>query len=110
MSVDRKEAIRQCKERKSVRGVFAVHCAVAGRVWVGSFTNLEAMRTRLWFSLRGGMHPNRALQQEWNTRGEAAFEYEILERFDDDLTAIEVNDLLKDRWRHWLARLAAEAL
>ncbi len=108
--IDRKEASRKFKERKPSRGVFAVRCTATGQVWVGSFANLEAMRNRLWFSLGLGAHRDPALQAEWNAHGEAAFQYEILEKFDDDLCAIEVNDRLKQRKRHWAGRLGARAL
>ncbi len=111
MSVDgRKEAIRKFKERQPLRGVFAVRCTATGQVWVGSFTNLEAMRNRLWFSLRLGSHRDPTLQTEWNAHGEHTFQYEILEKFDDDLCLIELNDRLKDRKRHWITQLGARVL
>jgi len=106
----RKEAIRKFKERQPPRGVFAVRCAATDQVWVGSFANLEAMRNRLWFSLRLGSHRDQTLQAEWNARGEQTFQYEILERFDDDLCAIELNDRLKDRKKHWATQLGARTL
>jgi len=106
----RKEASRKFKERNPSRGVFAVRCTTTGQVWVGSFTNLEAMRNRLWFSLGLGAHRDPTLQREWDAEGGQAFEYEILEKFDDGLCAIEVNDRLKDRKRHWADRLAARTL
>ena len=108
--MDRKEAIRKFKERQPPRGVFAVRSAATGEVWVGSFTNLEAMRNRLWFSLRLGVHRDASLQDAWNTQGEQAFAYEILEKFDDDLCAIELNDRLKERKLHWAAKLGARTL
>jgi hypothetical protein len=106
----RKEAARKFKERQPPRGVYAVRCTATGKAWVGSFTNLEAMRTRLWFSLRLRSHRDPTLQDEWNAQGEQAFEYEILETFADDMTPIEVNDRLKDRKIHWAARLGARTL
>jgi len=108
--VDRKEAIRKFKEHQPPRGVFAVRSTATGEAWVGSFTNLESMRNRLWFSLRLGMHRDTSLQEAWNAQGEQAFAYEILEKFDDDLCAIELNDRLKERKRHWAAQLGARTL
>jgi hypothetical protein len=35
---------------------------------------------------------------------------EILEKFDDELSPIEVNDRLKDRKLHWASLLAARKL
>lgn len=106
----RKEASRKFKERKPPCGVFSVRCTETGQVWVGSFTNLEAMRNRLWFSLGQGNHRDRALQEEWNVHGEATFQYEILEKFGDEMCAIEVSDRLKVRRHHWAARLGARTL
>jgi hypothetical protein len=96
--------------KDAARGVFAVRCAATGRVWVGSFQNLESVRNRMWFCLRLGDHRDRGLQEEWNAHGESAFEFQILEKFDEDLCALDLNDLLKDRKRHWVARLGALAL
>jgi hypothetical protein len=106
----RKEASRKFKEHKPPCGVYAVKCAATGRVWVGSFTNLESMKNRLWFSLGQGGHRDRALQDEWNAQGGESFQYEILEKFDEELCAIEVNDRLKDRKAHWASLLGARKL
>ncbi len=106
----RKAASREFKERKPIRGVFAVRSTTTGRAWVGSFPNLEAMRNRLWFTLGQGAHRDRALQKEWDAHGEGALEFEILEKFDDEMSAIEVSDGLKERKRHWAARLGARTL
>jgi hypothetical protein len=54
-----------------------------------------------WFVLRSGSHANAALQREWNNHGEQAFEYQILEKLDDDVSAIRVNDVLKEKRREW---------
>jgi hypothetical protein len=107
---DRKDAIRKFKERKPTCGVYAVRSTATGAVWVGSFANLEAIRTRLWFSLRLGSHRDKALQDEYNAHGERTFQYEILEKFDDDLCPIEVSDRLKDRRHHWATQLGARVL
>jgi hypothetical protein len=106
----RREVIKEYKTRKALRGVFAVRCTSTGRVWVDSSPNLEAARNGLWFFLRHGNHDNPALQAEWNTHGEPAFQYEILEKLDDDVSLLAVNDLLKEKKRHWAAQLGAQTL
>jgi hypothetical protein len=108
--VDRKEAIRKFKERKPGLGAFAVRCTATGAVWVGSSRNLDATRNGCWFSLRSGGHPDKTLQAEWNTHGEPTFHYEILETLDEDTHALEVRDLLKEKQRVWVERLAARPL
>ena len=107
---DRKEAIRKFKERKSLAGAFAVRCTATGRTWVGSSRNLEATKNGLWFSLRLGNHQEKSLQEEWNAHGENVFQYEIVEKLAEDVSPIEVYDLLKEKRRHWVAHLSADPL
>jgi hypothetical protein len=106
----RKEAIKEYKARKPFRGAFALRCTATGHVWVGSSPNLDAIRNRLWFSLRQGNHQDTALQEAWNKHGAESFQYEVLEKLDDDLCPIEVSDLLKEKKLHWVAKLGARKL
>jgi hypothetical protein len=108
--IGRKEAIQEYKNRKAARGVFAMRCTATGHVWVDSSPNLDAARNGLWFFLRNGYHHDQALQAEWNTHGEQAFQYEILEKLDDDLSPLGVKDLLKEKKRRWAAQLGARTL
>jgi hypothetical protein len=105
----RRQAIRDYKEKKPAPGVYAVHCAASGEVWVGGSRNLDAQQNSLWFGLRTGGHVNRAMQAAWTAHGEGAFTFEPLERIDDeDLTPLGRADLIKARERHWLAALGAK--
>jgi hypothetical protein len=103
----RKESIRKFKERRPLLGAYAVRCTANGRVWVGVSRNLEATRNGSWFCLRGGLHQDQSLQKEWNTEGESAFQYEILESIDNELNPLNVQDLLKEKRNEWIARLSA---
>ena len=109
-TTDRKAAIRKFKEREPLRGAFAVRCLATSRVWVGSSQNLDAAKNGLWFTLRLGSHPVKSLQSEWNAHGEAAFQYEILEKLESDLHPMTVGDLLKEKKSYWVAQLAAYPL
>ena len=104
---DRRKAIQEYKSRKTPRGIFAVRAGAAGPVWVGSSPNLDAAQNGLWFGLRLNTHRNLALQEEWNRVGEQSFTFEILERLEDDLCSLSVNDLLKEKRTHWQAELKA---
>lgn len=106
----RKDAIAEFKQRDPSRGVFAVRCAPTGRVWVGASPNLDAARNSTWFMLRAGSHRERALQDDWNAHGEAAFQFEILETLDPDLLPMSVADALKAKKQEWAARLSAPTL
>ena len=103
----RKESIRQFKERKSLLGAYAVRCTATGLVWVGVSRNLEATKNGCWFCLRGGLHQDKSLQEEWNNQGESAFQYEILESLDNDVNPLNIGDLLKEKKNEWIVRLNA---
>lgn len=107
---DRRKAIQDFKSRKTPRGIFAVRAGAAGPAWVGSSPNLDAAQNGLWFELRMGGHRNRALQEEWNRCGEETFLFEVLERLDDDVSALSVNDMLKEKRAGWGARMSARAV
>ena len=107
----KKEIAKEWQERERSQGVFAVRCAVTGQVWVSSTPNLDRQRNSVWFTLRLGSHPNREAQAAWNTHGEGAFAYEIVEALDEgDSTPAGFKDRLKDRERHWREALEAKAL
>ena len=106
----RKGAIQKFKERKPARGVFAVRCTATGRVWVDASRNLDATKNGSWFCLRNGSHRDKSLQEEWNAHGEAAFQYEILEKLDEDVNALAVADLLKAARIRWIAQLGARGM
>ena len=106
-SAARKEAVRKFKERKTLKGIFAIRCLATNQVWVGSSRNIEATRNGSWFQLRTGSHRDQALQQAWNRHEEQAFQYQILEQADDDLPLIALEDVLKARKQYWLGTLGA---
>ena len=107
MKEQRKEAVRAYKERKIPRGVFVLLSTVTDRKWVDASPNLDAARNMLWFSLKQGAHRNRDLQTEWNTHGEASFEFEIVEELDPDLVDMAVRDELKSKRADWATKLGA---
>lgn len=103
----RRDAIRNFKEKKPAIGIYAVRSSVTGHAWVGATRNLEATKNSCWFQLRNRLHRETSLQQEWDTQGESVFQYQVLERFDEDLHALEVDDQLKVRRSHWASELDA---
>jgi len=108
----RRDAIRDFKERKVTRGVFAVRCAPTGQVWVAVSRNLDAQQNSLWSGLRHGGYINRDVQAAWNANGgEGSLSYEVLEVFDDEaMSAIGRGDLAKARLAHWREALGARKL
>jgi hypothetical protein len=107
----KREIARAYAERERVQGVFAVRCVASGEAWVSSSRNLDTQKNGVWFTLRTGGHPNKAVQAAWNTHGEAAFIYEIVEELSSESrTPMGLADLLKARERHWREALGAGPL
>ncbi len=106
----KKEAIQKYKERKPQRGIFAVRCPAEDRVWVGASLNVDATKNSLWFRLRLGGKQDPDLLHAWQTHGEAAFTYEILELLDEDTLPMAVRDLLKEKKNQWAASFGARTL
>lgn len=105
----KKAAVAAYKEQKTVAGIYAVRCAAAGRAWIGTAPNLETIQNRLWFGLRLGSSPHRALQAAWNEHGAEALSFDVLERFDGESGAPE-GAALKNRLSSWQEKLGADAL
>lgn len=97
--MDRKEQLRRYRETLLPMGVFLVRNTTLGSARLGSSVNLPGMLNRQRFQLDMGAHPNRALQQEYNEFGSAAFEFRTLDTLEpstdpdydpgDDLVMLE---------------------
>ena len=105
--MNRQEIKQELKQRKTPTGVFAVRCTTSGEIWVSGSANLVASRNGTMFMLRNGTHHNRAIQAAWNCHGEAAFQWEIVETFEEDLAAMAVRDTMRDRQKFWAQKLSA---
>jgi hypothetical protein len=106
----RKESIRRFKEQKPHLGAYAIRCITAGRVWVGVSRNLNATKNGCWFTLRNGSHLEGSLQTEWDSHGESAFQFEILEAIENEIHPMEIDGLLKEKKLDWVTRLGAQPL
>jgi hypothetical protein len=56
------------------------------------------------------LHREKSLQEEWNAHGESAFQFEILVGLDEEIHPLEVDDLLKEQKKTWIAKLGAQPL
>ena len=108
-NVRKKELVRDYKEQKATPGIFAVRCTASGEAWVAKSPELTKRQGALWFQLRLGSFPGKSLQAAWNTHGEAAFVFEVLEEIRDDNEML-VPVLLKEREAHWRKTMNAAAL
>jgi len=105
--MDKREARKEFKSKTTPNGVFAVCRAASGEAWASASDHLDTARNGLWFQLRSGLHSNKALQAAWNAHGEAAFEYQILETFEEDVSPLLLKDLSRARQKHWERELGA---
>ena len=106
----RRAAIAAYKKRESVAGIYVVRSAASGEAWVGHTPDIDAIRNRIWFSLRTGGHTNRPLQAAWNRDGEAAFSLEPLELVDDETLGFMADKVLRSKAGEWRAKLSAGAV
>lgn len=108
MKSDRKQILRDYRERKAPAGVFAVRCATTGQAWVGTTADLSTRQNGVWFALKLGSHPNRDLQAVWKAEGESAFAFQVLETLpEEERSAYEQASKLKDLDAAWRERLGA---
>ena len=107
---DRKAAVAAYKERKAVAGIYAVRCNPTGEHWVGRAGDLATILNRIWFALRQGNHPRRAMQAAWTAHGPDSFALVELERFDDEELAYVRDARAKERLAHWRTELNAASL
>ena len=108
--MDRKEAVKAFKTRKVPAGIFVIRCRTTGDVWADSTPNLDAARNRTWFQLQGGLHRNKSLQEAWNTHGEQALDFEVVETLDEDLSPMALPDVLRDKKAEWATKIRAQPL
>jgi group I intron endonuclease len=64
--------------------VYKITNTVNGRVYIGSSTNGKNRITGHKNHLRKNSHPNKPLQEDYNTFGESVFEFTILKTIDND--------------------------
>lgn len=61
-------------------GVYALVNVVNSKAYIGSTNNLRTREAWHRWALRNTRHPNPHLQRAWNSYGESAFEFVVLER------------------------------
>ncbi len=77
---DRKELIRQYKQKILPMGIFQIRNLVNGKILIGSSKNLQNFANRHKFQLKLGSHQNKVLQDDYNKFGEANFVFEIIDQ------------------------------
>lgn len=110
--MDRRDLIRKYKETPRPAGVYRVQHVPSGRTLLGSSPDAPAMLNRIRAQLRMRSHPNRQLQDDWESDGPEAFLFEVLDVLppSESPTSDPARDLemLEELWREKL-ELAAQA-
>ncbi|HSB08148.1 MAG TPA: GIY-YIG nuclease family protein [Blastocatellia bacterium] len=105
--MDRRALKREYKERRRPMGVYRVRNIMNEKALVGSSVDLTAVLNRHRAQLGMGLHPNRALQKDWNELGSEAFAFEILDTLTaTDESGYDPSDDLRALEELWLDRLS----
>jgi group I intron endonuclease len=103
---DRKELIKQYKQRILPMGIFQIRNLVNGKIFVGSSKNLEVFANRHKFQLKLGSHQNKDLQGDYIKYGEVNFVFEIIDLLPEkDDPAYDYTLDLKVLEEMWLEKL-----
>ena len=77
--MNRRELIREYKQRPRQMGIWQVRNTANGKVLLGASVDLPAILNRQRAQLELGAHPNRALMEDGKAFGLDAFAFEVLD-------------------------------
>lgn len=101
----RKELKELAKEIKIEAGVYQVRNTKNGKILIEATPDLKTINGRR-FGMERGSYPNKALEQELQELGAAAFAIEVLEILKEPETGyFDRKDELKKLKKRWLERL-----
>ena len=100
----KKQLTMEYKQQKSEMGVFLFENKSSGCCYIGYTQNLKGALNGGRFKLNSNGHPNKILQQDWNTHGEGAFHISVLETmpYDEDESKTDYKpdlELLAEIWK-----------
>jgi group I intron endonuclease len=82
--MDKSELKKAYKQSNRPMGVYRITNTENNRVYIGYGTDIQAKINRHKAELKFGNHRNRELQDAWNSFGESAFEFEVLDVLDHE--------------------------
>lgn len=104
-TASRSEKIRAYKETPLEAGVYRIVCRENGKTFLGSAKNLRGPLNRHRFMLSTGMHPIRALQEDFARYGADAFTFEVVARVEPkDEPGFDPDLALEQLEREWVAK------
>lgn len=100
--MNRKELIREYKQRRAAMGVYRIHCAATGNTLVAACADLHSILNRHRAQLSLGGHSRRDLQADWKQHGPDTFTFEVLDTLEhpeaEDYDPIADLTVLEDLW------------
>jgi hypothetical protein len=102
----KKQLKQEYKQTPRPMGVFLIRNVSNDKVFLGSALDLNGGINRHKFQLAQGVHPNRALQEDWKQLGEGMFAFEILDQFTPtDNASLDLRRELEVMEAMWLDQL-----
>ena len=105
--MNRKELVREYKQRRPHMGVYRIQCTATGNTLVAASADLHSILNRHRAQLNLGGHPRRDLQADWKQHGPDAFTFEVLDTLEhpeaEDYDPVEDLTVLEDLWLERLA-------
>jgi hypothetical protein len=107
-----KSAIKKAyKQAIQPMGVYRIKASQTDKVFIGFAADLTARFNRHRAELKFGSHRNRELQEIWDSYGESAIEFEILDVLDHEenthASPVEELQLLAEMWIQKLKKAGA---
>ena len=104
--MDKSEIKKQYKEAKQPMGVYRIKISKNDKAFIGFATDLQSRFNRHKTELRFGSHRNKELQELWNSFGESAFKFEILDVLDHEEDAqTKVDEELRILAEMWIQKM-----
>jgi hypothetical protein len=109
--MDKAQLKRDYKEKQPVMGVYKIEVLNTDKCFIGYATDLNARFNRHKFDLKFGSHRNRELQQNWNSYGEDAFRFVILDELEYDKNSDnDPKEELKLLLELWIEKLKEKSI
>ena len=104
--MDRSTMKNAYKQTKRPMGVYRIRTSQNNEVYIGFATDLMAIFNRHKAELKFGSHRNKELQEIWNSFGESAFEFEILDVLEhEENTNASPDEELRVLAEMWIQKL-----
>ena len=88
-------------------GVYSIRNSQDDKIYIDYSTNVQARINRHKAELKFGSHQNRKLQETWNSLGESAIQFEVLDVLDlEEGTQANPAEELQILTEMWIEKLA----